>query len=417
LPDELILFILSFLGVKDLIQFSEVSRFWRRLTEDDQIWRSLFIRRWGNEAHQNMVRKMSFESGATSDTGEDDAETTRNPDFEPRRVKRKKRSWADIYVDGDRIEKNWKAGKCSITLLTQGNQLPKNVYCLKFDHRFLLTGGHSTNDNDNPALSLRLMELDSGRVNDFLGHDEVCTVDFDDTRIASGSRNSSIVIWDINTSRHLHTVSAHAGAIKCLQMADGLIVSGSEDATIQVLDLRSNQIVNSFIGHRWGVACLQFKDNYLVSGSRDRKIRLWDMRYNRRSSLKRMNGHTNTVRCVAFNSNNIVSGSWDNTIKVWSTKTGELVNTLRGHQGRVMHLDFDDKKIVSGSADQTLRVWSDYKAANPKGYSLSPHRSPIFYVKVDAEGISSASRDTKIIRCDFLPKNRRNTRQTVTESA
>jgi len=99
LPDELILFILSFLGVKDLIQFSEVSRFWRRLTEvtllcesmlsatppdlnhlhstqDDQIWRSLFIRRWGNEAHQNMVRKMSFESGATSDTGEDDAETT-----------------------------------------------------------------------------------------------------------------------------------------------------------------------------------------------------------------------------------------------------------------------------------------------------------------------------------------------------
>ena len=52
-------------------------------------------------------------------------------------------------------------------------------------------------------------------------------------------------------------------------------------------------------------------------------------------------------------------GADDDLVKVWSSRTGQLLATLRGHCAEVtdMSLSCDNAMIASGSLDKTVRVW------------------------------------------------------------
>jgi hypothetical protein len=59
---------------------------------------------------------------------------------ESRRAKRKRRGWKDIYIDGNRLEKNWKGGKYSTKLVKRSVQAQESAYCIKFDDHRMVTG-------------------------------------------------------------------------------------------------------------------------------------------------------------------------------------------------------------------------------------------------------------------------------------
>jgi WD40 repeat protein len=69
---------------------------------------------------------------------------------------------------------------------------------------------------------------------------------------------------------------------------------------------------------------------------------------------------------------------------------------------------------VSGSVDKTVRVWWDYEtqASQPITYSLHKHQAPIFYVRFDDYGITSAARDTELIEWDFYTPSLEDMRST-----
>ena len=54
-----------------------------------------------------------------------------------------------------------------------------------------------------------------------------------------------------------------------------------------------------------------------------------------------------------------LQGADDELLKVWSSRSGELLATLRGHSAEVtdMSLSFDNTMIASGSLDKSVRVW------------------------------------------------------------
>ena len=58
----------------------------------------------------------------------------------------------------------------------------------------------------------------------------------DAQRIASGSFDTTVQVWDANTSRHLLTYQGHTNVIYSLAWSpDGTrIVSGSDDGTVQL---------------------------------------------------------------------------------------------------------------------------------------------------------------------------------------
>lgn len=71
----------------------------------------------------------------------------------------------------------------------------------------------------------------------FEGHEEgVSCVQFDDSRIVSGSHDNTIKVWNRRTNSQwsVQTLVGHSGMVRCLHLADKRIVSGSADRTIKV---------------------------------------------------------------------------------------------------------------------------------------------------------------------------------------
>jgi WD40 repeat protein len=85
-----------------------------------------------------------------------------------------------------------------------------------------------------------------------------------------------VKIWDLNIYECLDTLVGHEGPVSCLQFDASRIVSGSYDKTVRIWDLRSGQCMHCLEGHYLWVGALQYDAVRVVSGSGDGTIRLWD---------------------------------------------------------------------------------------------------------------------------------------------
>ena len=184
----------------------------------------------------------------------------------------------------------------------------------------------------------------------------------DGSRIASGSRDKTIRVWDAYSGAGW-TVYKHEGTVTSISFSsDGLLLaSGSEDGTIRIWDTESSKDIPLLSKHEGLVSSVSFSPDAskLVSGSEDRTIRIWSA--DSRKELDSLHGHEDTVFCVSYSSDGlrIVSGSGDKTVRVWDAATGQQLSVVRGHKGAVLSTFFssDGRRIVSTSEDKTLRIW------------------------------------------------------------
>ncbi|KAJ8063245.1 hypothetical protein OCU04_008478 [Sclerotinia nivalis] len=185
----------------------------------------------------------------------------------------------------------------------------------------------------------------------------------DGTKVASGSGDGTIRLWDTTTNESLQTLKGHSDWINSVAFSsDGTkIASGSDDRTIRLWDMTTGKLFQTFEGHSNSVNSVAFSpDNTKVaSSSWDRTIRFWDTITG--ESLQTFEGHSNSVKSIAFSldGTKVASGSGDRTIRLWDTITNELLQTLEGHSDWVNSVAFspDSIKIVSGSDDRTIRLW------------------------------------------------------------
>lgn len=178
---------------------------------------------------------------------------------------------------------------------------------------------------------------------------------------------------------HVRTFEGHSGGISCVQFDGTRIVSGSHDKTIKVWNVKTNSpwSVMTLAGHSGEVRCLHLEGNRLVSGSTDLSIKVWDLDIQQCwSSIAcrvTMVGHSDTVRCVLMNrkKDRVISGSYDTTLKVWGLKTGVCQATFWGHSGPVLAIHAQGNRLISGSGDKSIRAWhldTGYCAAVLRGH-------------------------------------------------
>ena len=75
----------------------------------------------------------------------------------------------------------------------------------------------------------------------------------------SGLRDNSIKIWDRKTlEQHERVLTGHTGSVLCLQYDEKVIISGSSDSTVRVWDVESGELVNTIIHHCEAVLHLSF---------------------------------------------------------------------------------------------------------------------------------------------------------------
>ena len=178
--------------------------------------------------------------------------------------------------------------------------------------------------------------------------------------IAAGSKNT-IRFFNTENKKELFTLIGHEKSVcTMIKISEDKIVSGGYDNIIKIWDINNKSCEYSLYGHDTTVfVVLLLQDGRLASGSGswDRALKIWDLQ-NKRCDCTLM-GHKREIKCMQQMSNGwLLTGSVDKTIKVWNVKKKCCIQTLLSHFDAVYSLCIIDKeRFVTGGKDQDIIIW------------------------------------------------------------
>ncbi|KAG8758135.1 hypothetical protein FRC14_000696 [Serendipita sp. 396] len=434
-PDEISIYILSFVDMSAILSCLRVSRHWQYLADDNLIWRAFFYRA-GFNIDANALRptstslnpqalpmlltpssplssslsriasylpgypsslRASVTSFGTSQSVESSLQVIRQePALAPAPLNL---DWKSMYKARLHIEQLMVVAPPQIAKLAGHADA---VYCVEYDGDKIVTGSRDrticvwTIRNSHPKLKMTLT-----------GHQaSVLCLQFDHTgTMVSGSSDWTVIVWDMNAdpaNRVVDVLREHKGGVLDIKMDPKRIVSCSKDTHICIWDRTTRRLLQKLSGHDGPVNAIGLQDDRVVSVSGDGKMIMWDIVNGRR--IRTFEGHERGVACVVYKDDWLISGSNDKRIKIWDPKTGECLSTLSGHEHLVRSLSFNPgtKRLVSTSYDRSIRIW-DVSSRKCLREFLNVHDSHIFDVVFRVSKIISASHDKGVVIMDFAP--------------
>jgi hypothetical protein len=215
-----------------------------------------------------------------------------------------------------------------------------------------------------------------------------------DGRLASGSYHT-VKIWNVTNGTCERTLSGHSSFVRSvIQLADGRLASGSDDKTVKIWNVATGTCERTLSGHMDSVlSVIQLSDGRLASGSGDKTVKIWNVATG--TCERTLSGHSNSVwSVIQLADGRLASGSYDKTVKIWNVDSGACERTLSGHSSRSV-IQLADGRLASGSRDKTVKIWN--VATGTCERTLSGHRSCVYSVIQLADGrLASGSRDKTV---------------------
>jgi WD40 repeat protein len=249
----------------------------------------------------------------------------------------------------------------------------------------------------------------------------------DGKTLASGSNDTTIKLWNLDTGELLETLTGHTSAVLSLGFSPDrkILVSSSNlefnDGTIKIWDLKKLQLKqtleNSWLAMRVCSVAFSPDGQYLATGHLSvtllgTPIKIWDLNRGKvRCSLK---GHGWDATSVAFSSDGqiLVTGSNDGSIMIWDWRREQRLRTFNRPNGFVNSLvswfdssvesiwsiaiSPDNKIIASGGSEGLVILW-DINSGK-RLHVLTKHSGAVYAVAFSPDGqtLASGSRDSTI---------------------
>lgn len=106
-------------------------------------------------------------------------------------------------------------------------------------------------------------------------------------------------------------------------------ISGSRDTTLRIWDIKTGLCKNVLVGHGASVRCLEIKGDIVVSGSYDTTARVWSISEGR--CLRTLSGHFSQIYAIAFDGTRIATGSLDTSVRIWDPNNGYVGQIMSSH--------------------------------------------------------------------------------------
>ena len=191
----------------------------------------------------------------------------------------------------------------------------------------------------------------------------LAAVSRDGQKMATISRDQSIIVWDILQGKQLQKIKEHSWLLSSMFFSDdgNRLFTLSDNGKAEIWDITTGELLHS-LQHRHGInyAELSPNGNLLVTASSDSTAGIWDVSSGRLLKSLLHNGHVNQAR-FSPDGKKIITVSWDykNGAQVWSVESGQKLLSLSGHTDYVSCAAFhpDNETVITGSLDNTIRSW------------------------------------------------------------
>ncbi|MDE2887842.1 MAG: Ig-like domain-containing protein [Gemmatimonadota bacterium] len=229
----------------------------------------------------------------------------------------------------------------------------------------------------------------------------------DGSTIVSGSSDGNVHLWAVATGQLITTLEAQGGEVLSVSYSpDGsTLASLSSDGKIRLWEVGTRRSNATLVGPPIGVGSVFFSPDVLfspdgailASWSGDNMLRLWDVATG--ANLITLT-HSHLVSSVSFSADGsaLATGSSDGNVRLWAAATGEHIHTLEGHSEAVSSVLFSPNgtTLASGSHDKTVRIWQ--VETGEAVASLTGHTQGVSSVLISPDGtiLASTSRDNTV---------------------
>lgn len=220
--------------------------------------------------------------------------------------------------------------------------------------------------------SVVIFDLQLGQPLKFSGHKGAVssiTWDRQGMRVASGSDDGEIVIWDVVSERGMVRLRSHKGRITRLHFLKhrNVVASSCKDSYIKFWDLDTNHCFRTLTGHRaevWDFALLK-DDTRLISGSSDAELRVWSLNFKDGDLKEKIQEEPETMEPLSKMIRIDTEGS-DTTPVVEDEKIEDdasileikrLGSILRSRSDRVCGIETDGRVVVCHGKSQVVDVF------------------------------------------------------------
>ena len=420
LPSELMLQIFQCLDVKDLCSIERVSSSWKKLADDTSVWRNAFLRKYERRVYTDPPSIQVGGNGCG-------------------RTNRPNQEWKRMYKARVALEKNWRAGPKDAGKAVYLSGHTDSVYCVQFDEEKIITGsrdrtirvwdinnftckrvigGPNTKPTagpkvlrtvDYPDFHIATASVNGTAYGETIFHTpsqwhdaSILCLQYDEQILVTGSSDSDLLVWDINTYEPIKRLQRHSGGVLDVALDGKHIVSCSKDSRIIVWDRSTFEAKGELTGHRGPVNAVQLRGKYLVSASGDGIARLWDIEAMK--LVKEFSAKERGLAAVEFSEDMkyVLAGGNDTITYKFEVETGKEVKTFEGHTQlvRSLWLDSQNSRVVSGSYDLDLRVY-DFDSGEEIWRAEEWTTSWMLAAKSDYRRIVATSQDGRILIIDF----------------